>query len=64
MSGIDYCGAVWLSAFGLLIADISVVILVLIKVRIAWLRIVVPMTGLALLSCLPLVLVFSGCGLV
>jgi hypothetical protein len=64
MSGIDSCGTVWLSVFGLLVADIFAVVLVLIKVRIVWLRIVALIAGFALLSCLPFILVFSGCGLV
>jgi hypothetical protein len=64
MRGMDYCDAVWLSVFGLFVADIFAVVLVLIKVRIVWLRIVVFMAGVALLSSLPFILVFSGCGIV
>lgn len=64
MRGMRYCDIVWLSVFGLFIADFFAVVVVLIRVRIVWLRIVVLIAGVALFFSFPFILVFSGCGIV
>jgi len=64
MTAERYCELVGLCLFGLFIADIVMLVLVYLKVRAVWLRIVAFIFGVALFCVLPFVFVRLGCGLV